>query len=94
MLPHRIGLMQLCYWAHNLKREREMQTTGKKVITRVLGLTHAPCMDTYTNSIAQEPGLEQELLAEVDVYNKLKTITRQIHPYTRMCGRIREWVQG
>ena len=26
-----------------------MQTTGKKVITRVLGLTYAPCMDTYTN---------------------------------------------
>ena len=28
---------------------REMQTTRKKVITRVLGLTYAPCMDTYTN---------------------------------------------
>ena len=27
-----------------------MQTTGKKVITRVLGLTYAPCMGTYTNS--------------------------------------------
>ena len=26
-----------------------MQTTEKKVITRVLGLTYAPCMDTYTN---------------------------------------------
>ena len=26
-----------------------MQTTGKKAITRVLGLTYAPCMDTYTN---------------------------------------------
>ena len=28
-----------------------MQTTGKKVITRVLGLTYAPCMDTYTTSV-------------------------------------------
>ena len=27
-----------------------MQTTEKKVITRVLGLTYAPCMDTYTNT--------------------------------------------
>ena len=27
-----------------------MQTTGKKVITRVLGLTYEPCMDTYTNN--------------------------------------------
>ena len=26
-----------------------LQTTRKKVITRVLGLTYAPCMDTYTN---------------------------------------------
>ena len=26
-----------------------MQTTRKKVITPVLGLTYAPCMDTYTN---------------------------------------------
>ena len=27
---------------------KKMQTTGKKVITRI-GLTYAPCMDTYTN---------------------------------------------
>ena len=36
-----------------------MQTTGKKVITRVLGLTYAPCMDTYTipakNLVRQSP---------------------------------------
>ena len=27
-----------------------MKTSGKKVITPVLGLTYAPCMDTYTNN--------------------------------------------
>ena len=28
-----------------------MKTTGKKVITRVVGLTYASCMDIYTNKI-------------------------------------------
>ena len=27
-----------------------MKASGKKVITPVLGLTYAPCMDTYTNN--------------------------------------------
>ena len=41
---------------------KKMQTTGKKVITRVLGLTYAPCMDTYTNRNFKEAfGMEFRL---------------------------------
>ena len=29
---------------------KKMQITGNKVTTQVLGLTYAPCMDTYTNT--------------------------------------------
>ena len=32
-----------------------MQTTRKKVITRVLGLTYALCIDTYTNTGGGQP---------------------------------------
>ena len=41
-----------------LLRRREMKTTGKKVITRVLGLTYAPCMDTYTSCNTLELNVE------------------------------------
>ena len=38
------------YQHDSTKRRREMQTTGKKVITRLLGLTYAPCTCTLTLS--------------------------------------------
>ena len=41
-----------------------MKTTGKKVITRVLGLTYAPCMDTYTNNKLHSKGIACSVLRE------------------------------
>ena len=51
-----------------------MQTTGKKVITRVLGLTYAPCMDTYTNmSGITNKSLPQDLSV---LNSKVSSLTR------------------
>ena len=35
-----------------------MKATGEKVITWVLGLTYAPCMDTYTSRAAMAHRIE------------------------------------
>ena len=59
--------------------KREMQTTRKKVINWVLGLTYAPCIDTYTNTELYIHGSEAPTPKYRCIITKYRVEIERIH---------------